>query len=261
MSVGLVGAGRVARILLGGWARAGVTPSDVVAYDPDAAALARLQQAAPAVRGGTLAEVASADVVLVAVHPPVAREAFAALAEVLATGAVVVSMVPTIRLAGLAEILGAGTPVARVIPNAPSVVGAGYNPVAFGAAADDAARAAVRGLLAPLGQAPEVPDDTLEAYAVLTAMGPTYLWPQLAALLDVAVGAGLDDAAAAAGLRAMVDGSVRALLDSGLPVADVLDLVPSKPLAEPVASMTAAYGEVLPALHGKLVGAAARPAS
>ncbi len=253
-SVGFVGAGRVARILLRGWALAGATPSDVVAYDPDGATSDGLRSLAPAVRAVGLAEAAAADVVLVAVHPPVARAVFAGLRDVLGARSVVVSMVPTIRLSGLADLLGAERPVARLIPNAPSVVGAGYNPVAFSAAADDDARAAVRGLLAPLGRAPEVPDDTLEAYAVLTAMGPTYLWPQLVALLDVAGATGLDDAAAREALAAMVEGAVRALLESGLAAADVVDLVPSKPLADPVAAMTAAYGDVLPGLHAKLVG-------
>ena len=38
-SVGFIGGGRVARILLGGWRRAGILPSEVVVYDPDAKAL------------------------------------------------------------------------------------------------------------------------------------------------------------------------------------------------------------------------------
>lgn len=259
-SVGFIGAGRVARIFLRGWARAGVTPPDVVAYDPDGAVLTGLRSLAPTVRAVELAEAAAADIVLVAVHPPVAREVFAGLRDVLGAGSVVVSMVPTIRLAGLADILGAERPVARLIPNAPSVVGAGFNPIAFNAAADDAARGAVRGLLAPLGRAPEMPDESLEAYAVLTAMGPTYLWPQLVALLDVAAATGLSDDAAREGLAAMVDGAVRTLLESGLPAADVVDLVPSKPLAAPVAAMTAAYGDVLTGLHAKLSGAVPSPA-
>lgn len=145
-------------------------------------------------------------------------------------------------------------------PASVGFVGAGFNPVAFGDGATSATRELVLGLLAPLGQAPEVHDDDLEAYAVLTAMGPTYLWAQLYALTDVAEQAGLDPVAVAVGLRAMVDGALTTMVDGGLTPEQTQDLIPSKPLAEPVAAMAAAYGAVLPGLHAKLSGTAPQPA-
>jgi pyrroline-5-carboxylate reductase len=151
-------------------------------------------------------------------------------------------------------VLGADRQIARVIPNAPSLVGAGFNPVALGDGATSETRDLVLGMLAPLGQAPEVADDDLEAYAILTAMGPTYLWAQLYALTEVAVQAGLTPAAVATGLRAMVDGALATMADAGLTPEQTQDLIPSKPLAEPVAAMSAAYGAVLPGLHAKLSG-------
>lgn len=258
-SVGFVGAGRVARILLGGWARAGALPTDIRVTDPDAAAVERLLADEPTARAAAPAEVAAADVVLVGVHPPAMAQVLGELAPLLGPDVVVVSLAPVVRIPALAAALG-GRQLARVIPNAPSIVGAGYNPVAFGATATPEARALVVGLLAPLGEAPEVDDEDLEAYAVLTAMGPTYLWRQLYALLDVADGAGLAPDAAARALEAMVTGALRTMADAGLGSESVQDLVPVKPLAEPVAAMSAAYGEVLPALHAKLSGRVAASA-
>jgi pyrroline-5-carboxylate reductase len=260
LSIGFVGAGRVARILLGGWARAGVLPADVRVTDPDAAAVGRLVAAVPTARPTALADVAAADVVIVGVHPPAMAQTLTALADLLAPDTVVVSLAPVARLPRIAAVLGAERQVARVIPNAPSLVGAGFNPVAFGDGATSATRDLVLGLLAPLGQAPEVSDDDLEAYAILTAMGPTYLWAQLYALTDVAVQAGLDPVAVAVGLRAMVDGALTTMVDGGLTPEQTQDLIPSKPLAEPVAAMSAAYGAVLPGLHAKLSGKAPQPA-
>jgi pyrroline-5-carboxylate reductase len=259
-SIGFVGAGRVARILLGGWVRAGVLPADVRVTDPDAAAVDRLVDAVPTARVAELSDVAAADVVLVGVHPPAMIETLTALAGVLAPDTVVVSLAPVARLPKIAAVLGADRQVARVIPNAPSLVGKGFNPVAFGEGATSATRELVLGLLAPLGQAPEVADDDLEAYAILTAMGPTYLWAQLYALTDVAVQAGLDPAAVATGLRAMVSGALATMTDAGLTPEQTQDLIPSKPLAEPVGAMSAAYGAILPGLHAKLSGKAPQPA-
>jgi pyrroline-5-carboxylate reductase len=255
-SVGFVGGGRVARIILGGWARAGVLPRTVTVTDPDQAALEQLTSAVPSVRVAELREVAAADVVLVAVPPPAAVATFARLRDLVTAETIVLSLIPSVPLTRINQELGDGRQVARMIPNAPSVVGAGYNPIAFGSGMSDSAREAVVSLLAPLGRSPEVPDDQLEAYAVLTAMGPTYLWPQLYALADVAQQTGLDPDAAMDGLDAMVEGALRTMTDAGLSPQQVQDLIPSRPLAEPVAAMSAAYGNILIGLHARLAGRA-----
>lgn len=253
-SVGFVGAGRVARILLGGWGRAGVLPGDVRVTDPDGAAVDRLLAAEPTARRADLADVAAADVVLVGVHPPVMADTLTALTGSLGPDTVVVSLAPVARLENIVAVLGGDRLIARVIPNAASLVGAGFNPVAFGKRATSTTRELILGLFAPLGAAPEVADEDLEAYAILTAMGPTYLWSQLYALVDVAgqIGLAPDDAARAVG--AMVAGAWRTMAEAGLSAEEVQDLVPVKPLAHAVGAMTSAYGDVLPDLHAKLSG-------
>ena len=252
--VGFIGSGRIARILLGGWARAGHLPAPVLVSDPDPAALARLVDAVPAVQVTEVARVAASDVVFLAVPPPLVAQTCATLRGTLRPGTVVVSLAPGTPLARICEHLGDHDTVARVIPNAPSVVGSGYNPIAFGPAVPEPARSTVLDLLAPLGNSPEVPEEHLEAYAVLTAMGPTYLWPQLHTLLDVAEKTGLDPDAAVEGLLAMARGALEVMAGAGLSRGQIEDLIPAKPLAEPLTAMTTAYLDVLPALHARMTG-------
>lgn len=152
--------------------------------------------------------------------------------------------------------VGGTRPLARMIPNAASIVGAGYNPISYGLGMTATARAGLDALLDPLGAYPEVPDNQLEAYAVLTAMGPTYLWPQLYALAAVAEWMGLDESAALDGLVAMVDGALLTMTDADLTPEQVQDLIPVRPLADQVSVMSAAYGEVLTGLHARLTGRA-----
>ena len=97
--------------------------------------------------------------------------------------------------------LGGFNRLARVIPNAPSIVGQGYNPVSFSEQLSPEERARVLALFAPLGACPEVAENTLEAYAIVAAMGPTYLWYQLYQLIDLGVEFGLTREAAARGRR------------------------------------------------------------
>jgi pyrroline-5-carboxylate reductase len=99
-----------------------------------------------------------------------------------------------------------------------------------------------------------VPEEQLEAYAVLTAMGPTYLWFQLYELQTIGVSFGLAEAAAAEGVRAMADGAVALMAESGLQPADVMDLVPVKPLGNDEASIRECYGKRLKGMYAKLKG-------
>ena len=99
-----------------------------------------------------------------------------------------------------------------------------------------------------------VPEETLEAYAILTAMGPTYFWFQWQALRDLAGAFGLSSEATDRALRAMLDGAIRTLFDAGLTPEQVMDLVPVKPLAEAEPQILRVYRETLPGLHARLTG-------
>jgi pyrroline-5-carboxylate reductase len=252
-SIGFIGGGRVTRIFLAGWMRAGKLPARIVVADPSADALAKLRETCPSVETSADPAVAAAqDVVFLATHPPVLADAAGKAAAALQPTAILVSLAPRFTLARLSGLLGGFARIARSNPNAPSVVGAGMNPLVFGAALTDADRETVRSLFAPLGECPEVEESKIEAYAVFTAMGPTYLWFQMQALRELAVSFGLSPAEADAGLKRMVCGAARTLVDSGLSPAEVMDLVPVKPLAEMQPAVLEFYHTRIPALHQKI---------
>lgn len=252
-SIGFVGGGRIVHILLEGWRRADALPANVVVSDCNAAALMKLKARFPGVR--TTAEsrlAAMQDIVFLAVHPPVMAEVAAGIKGSHKPGAVVVSLAPKFTVAKLTELLGGFARLARVIPNAPSVIGAGFNPIAFAPPLTTEEKTELISLLSPLGECPEVPEKNLEAYAVLTAMGPTYLWFQLQALREVATGFGLSDAEITPALKRTVCGAARTLLESGLTPAEVMDLIPVKPLAEMEPQVSEMYRTRLPAIHEKI---------
>jgi pyrroline-5-carboxylate reductase len=165
--------------------------------------------------------------------------------------AIVVSLAPKIPLSALTAGLGTQR-VVRMIPNAPSIIGRGYNPVAFGVGLDAAARQGLAALFAPWGTWPEVQEGDLEAYAILTGMGPTYYWYQWQALREAAGQFGLPPERSDEALRHMLDGALATLLESGLPPIGVMDLIPVRPLQAIEESVTAAYGTALPALFAKI---------
>lgn len=252
-SVGFIGGGRITRILLEGWERAKALPVSVVVSDCNREALTQLSSRFPSIQAvGESRVAAGQDVTVLAVHPPVLAEVAAGIRGGLKPSALVVSLAPKFTIARLTELLGGFARIARVIPNAPSIIHLGYNPVAFAPALTPADKAEIIRLLAPLGELPEVTEVKLEGYALLTGMGPTYLWFQLQALREVAMSLGLSDAEVTPAMKRMVCGATRTLLESGLSPAQVMDLIPVKPLAEMEPQVAEMYRTRLPALYQKI---------
>lgn len=227
-SVGFIGGGRIAHILLGGWQRAGKLPASVVVSDANEAALTALKTQCGSVRTAANDNklAASQQIVFLAVHPPAIAAVAGEIKSSLAHSALVISLAPKMPIGKLTALLGGHQRVVRVIPNAPSVVGAGYNPMAFSPALSEAERAAVVALWQPLGQCPVVAEEKLDVFALLSARGPNYFWFQFQELERLGVSFGLTADEAAAAVRQMVRGAATTLDNAGLLPEAVINLIP-----------------------------------
>lgn len=251
--VGFVGGGRVTRIILSGWKRANCMPSGIVVSDCDPAGLDRLRAAFPAITvSPDNREAARQGVVLFGLHPPVFPTVLSEIRTSLREDAVLVSLAPKWTMQRMSGVLGGFGRLARVIPNAPSIIDKGYNPICFSEQLTAAERARVSSLFTPLGDCPEVEESTLETYAIVAAMGPTYLWYQLYELVKLAGEFGLERDAALRAVAAMVHGAGSTMTDADLTAGEVIDLIPVKPLAHIESTVTQSYRETLTALHEKL---------
>lgn len=255
-TVGFVGGGRITAIFLEALGGRGLALDRVTVSDTSPEVLAKRKEQFPAITTtADNAAAASGERVFLALHPPALKAALPELAGALRPEAVVVSLAPVLAFEKLSALLGGFDRLVRVIPNAPSLVGAGYNPMAFGDGLPAQERAEVETLLDGLGSHPVVPEETLEAYAILAAMGPTYFWFQWQALRDLAGSFGLGAAETDAALRAMLEGATRTFFDPGRSYEEVADLVPVKPLADAEPRIRQAYAETLGGLYRKLRGA------
>jgi pyrroline-5-carboxylate reductase len=253
-TIGFIGGGRIARIMLEGWRRAGALPGHVVVSDPNAATLEALKGQFPTIQTcvGDNCAAAGEPVVFLGLHPAAFAETLPWLAGVLRPDAVVVSLAPKVTIDRISGLLGGFDRIARAIPNAPSIVGAGFNPIAFGPALGERSRSTVQALFAPLGESLVVDEPDLEAYAVTAAMGPTYLWFQLYELRQMARSFGLSDEAAAATVEQMTRGALDTMSESGLSPAEVMDLVAVHPLADAEPIFVEAYRTHLTAVMERI---------
>lgn len=244
----------MARILLHGWKSAGMLPESIIVSDKNREVLNRIGCDFPEIQtaeDGTV-RVAAQEVVFLAVHPPDVAAALGDLRHSLDRNAILVSLAPGITIARIADMLGGFERIARVIPNAPSMVHCGYNPVTFAPSLDPEGRAVLGTLLGPLGDFFEVAEADLEAYAVITAMGPTYLWPQLDELETMAESFGLSRERAAEAVRKMAEGAVKTMIHADLSSDEIMDLIPVRPLGDDEATIREIYRTRLPALYRKL---------
>ena len=253
-SVGFIGGGRIVRILLAGWQRGGTELTSIVVSDIDQAALERLPNTTSRLTKvvGDSVAAAQQDIVFLALHPPALPETLAQIAPALESESIVVSLAPKLTMSRITGLLGGFDRIARVIPNAPSVVGRGFNPVAFGPSISAEDRSRLQQLFAPLGEMPCVEENTLEAYAVVAAMGPTYIWPQLVELISIAESFGIEHSEAMSAVRSMVDGATATLAESGLTAEEVLNLVPVRPMADFEPALRDAYRTKLAGIMARI---------
>ena len=252
-TIGFIGGGRITAIFLQAWQNASLDLRHVVVSDPDPSVLTRLQARFPVIK--TTQDNTcplGQDVVFLSLHPPVMKAVLPGLAPALEPATTLVSLAPVLSFAKLSGLLNGHRRLVRMIPNAPSLIGRGYNPTTFGAGTSMEDRGRLQDLFQALGEAPEVAEEQLEAYAILTAMGPTYFWPQWQALRELGQSFNLPPGAADQGLAAMLRGAVELLFSSGMSFDEVMDMIPVKPLADAQEAMLSPFKAKLPALHARL---------
>lgn len=249
--VGFIGGGRVTRFLLEGWQQAGMLPPEILVCETDPAVLEKLAVDFKGVRGCDLHRASQAPLVVLALHPPDLKSVLAELQGHVPSSVVVLSLAPKITVPVIQAALGVGQ-VVRMIPNAPSSVGRGYNPCYCSPEIDSETLKELAPFFSAWGEFPPVSEGDLEAYAIVSAMGPTYMWFQWQELRELAVNFGLDQSAADEALKATLVGSAELLLAGNRKPGQVMDMIPVKPLNQDEDAFRSAYSVRLKALYEKL---------
>jgi len=251
-TTGFIGGGRVTRIFLKAWQNRQIMPKKVVVYDINTEVLAKLKNDFPSIETATeIKEAAKQNVVFIALHPPVIMETLDQISEVITNESIVISLAPKISIEKIMSKLGTKS-IGRLIPNATSYINKGHNPLTIAAGCAAEPKSVIMELLTPLGHTFEVPEPKLEAYAILSAMLPTYFWFQWVELGKLGPKMGLNEEETAWSLRESLIAAVEIMYDSGLKPEEVIDLIPVKPIGASEQQISEIYQTVLPALFEKI---------
>lgn len=251
-SLGFIGGGRITKIFLQALANKNFEFQSVVVFDTNAEALVALKQQFPKiVVAETPEQAAQQPTVFIALHPPMIMESLGKIAETLSADALVISLAPKINIEKIASKLKTSN-IARMIPNATSFINEGYNPVTFAAVFNETGKAEVIDLLQLLGTTFEVEEPKLEAYAILSAMLPTYFWFQWKELTKLGGPMGLTDEESKVAIQQTLQAAMNLYFESGLSPEQVMDLIPVKPIGEHQTQITEIYQTKLMGLFEKI---------
>lgn len=229
LTIGFLGAGKMATALAQGFIKAGlVTPRDVLASDPVEPACAAFAKATGAKTSAFNPDVVRfAKVLMLAVKPAQVLDLLGEIRPLLNDKHLLVSIAAGLPLARLQAAAGEGIRIVRVMPNTPALVGASATGYALGqwAQAEDGALA--QKLFSSVGVAFQVKENLLDAVTGLSGSGPAYGYMIIEALSDGGVAAGLPRDIATRLAAQTLLGSAKMVLETDLHPGALKDMVTS----------------------------------
>ena len=214
--VAVVGAGIMGEALIAALISSGVNPELITISEKRVDRSAELI-AKYSIRQAPLAtNVAAADALLLVVKP---QDMAAVLGEIKGSinpSAVVITFAAGKTISFISDALGTVNPVVRVMPNTPTLVGAGMAAASMGAGVTDAQKGFVLGFLAATGKVIEVTEDLQDAVTATSGSGPAYFFAFVEAMVAGAKDLGLSESDAMTLTIQTIVGAAQLLDKSGM---------------------------------------------
>jgi pyrroline-5-carboxylate reductase len=217
LSIGFLGAGKMATALARGIVEAGVvTPAQIRGSDPVPASLALFSKetGAKAAKSNT-AVVEFANILVLAVKPAHVAEVLEDIRPKVTPDHLLISICAGVPIAKLENGLESGSRVIRVMPNTPALVNASATAYALGKNATAADADLAHKLFSAVGIAFKVKENLLDAVTGLSGSGPAYIYLIIEALSDGGVASGLPRDIATKLAAQTVFGSAKMVLETG----------------------------------------------
>ena len=226
IKLGFIGVGNMGGAIIRGLLAGGLVPRENLVYhDPDPARQAQMDELGVSAALEN-AEVMHAPVVVLAVKPQVLAPVLAGVKEFARPWHLIISIAAGVSLEVL-EGAFPGSRVIRVMPNAPTLVGAGMAALAPGSGVTPEDLALSLDLFGAVGQAVVVEERLMDAVTGLSGSGPAFVAVCIEALADGGVKMGLPRALALTLAIQTVLGAARLCHEEQLHPALLKDLVTS----------------------------------
>ncbi|MBF0160191.1 MAG: pyrroline-5-carboxylate reductase [Magnetococcales bacterium] len=216
-TITFIGGGQMATALINGLIKAGVSSTNIRVTEPSHDKRRDLiDRYAVAAFPDNCAAVPGSDIVILAVKPALIASVLPEIAPHLAKETVLISIAAGIPLARLTELAPPRQPIVRVMPNTPSLIGAGISALCPVAGISPTALALAKAVMEAVGEVIILPNEAMmDGVTALSASGPAYVFLIAEALSDGGVACGLPrDLADRLTLQTLM-GSAKLVADSG----------------------------------------------
>lgn len=232
-NIAVIGAGNIGQILIKRLRSSGVPADRLVVCDKNPERSRAVAQEF-GVRSVILADeaVCAADAILIAVSPKSVFDVVRTFSNWICPCRLVISFAAAIPIPIIERLLRANTPVARVMPNSPSLIGKGINPVAYGSTITDKDQELVEGILQALGDFIVIPDDMMNWCVGLSGAAIRSLLPVLDGMVRAGVEAGLSEVDSRRLAAQVMLGTAALALETDLSFDAIKDMTPMETINE-----------------------------
>ena len=237
--IAVIGAGNIGYILLERLMGTGVSADQMVICDNNPS---RAEEASrrfgPRACSLTDEPLPNSEVFLLATPPKATLDILKALAPRLRQGQIILSFAAAVSMSRLEAVIPSSAAVARIMPNAPSKIGKGMNPIAYGSSVTPEARTLIESILRTLGEAIEIQDEQMNWCVGLTGAAMRSLLPALEGVIQAGVEAGFAEEDARNMAAQVMLGTATLVLESRLSFAEIKSLTPMQTVDEAALSQT-----------------------
>ena len=197
-TIAFLGAGSMARAILAGLQKPGVTVNGGIRVtNRTAAKAAELADAEGVTAYATevdadanLKAIDGAQIVIIAVKPYMVADLLGEIGDSLAPGTLVLSVAAGVTIDTFESLLPDSVHVIRTMPNTPAIVGMAVTGISAGTRSSEADLALTGALFATVGDVLVVPESKLDALSTISGSGPAYVFYLIEQLTETAISKG-----------------------------------------------------------------------
>ncbi|BCY17219.1 MAG: NAD(P)-binding domain-containing protein [Chloroflexi bacterium] len=233
----IIGMGNIGKILVQRLLQVGVNKDHIKVTDIDSTRVENISSGfgvkALAIESAGVGEM---DVIIVAAGPKAVPDILKTIDGSLKAGQVVISMAAAVPLSLMRKLVSKPVSIVRILPNPPSLVGKGMNPVSFEPFEKAGVKEMVKDFLAVLGDTIEVDDEMMTWSVGLTGAALRTIFPVMDGMIRAGVEAGLSPEDSRRVAAQIFNGVSALALETELSLEQIHNMTPMQTLDETAVS-------------------------
>ncbi|MBR3995153.1 MAG: pyrroline-5-carboxylate reductase [Clostridia bacterium] len=231
MKIAVIGAGNMARAIIGSVKKSGrISPDVFCAYDTSETQLEEAAKLGAKTETILKSAISGADYVLISVKPQDIRTVIDQIKDQCDnySSKKYISICAGISTDYICKSFGCDVAVIRVMPNAPILIGVGATAISRNSLVNDKDYSKICGIFAFGGEVASIPESQMNAIISVNSSSPAYFYEIIRIMIEYAKGEGIDENAARIMAQNAMLGAAKMLISSDKSPEELISVVKSK---------------------------------